>query len=105
MNDQLKTTLGIAEIIGDKREQILRIAEEHGASNLRVFGSVARGEATEDSDVDFLVEQDWTRLSAWGGMGLVVALEEELGRRVDVATEEELKPRIRERVLREAVPL
>lgn len=105
MSDQLKILLGIEEIIGDKRDEILRIAAENGATNLRVFGSVARGEATDDSDVDFLVEQDWTRLSGWGGMELVVALEELLGRRVDVATEEELKPRIRARVLREAVPL
>ncbi|MEO8609469.1 MAG: nucleotidyltransferase family protein [Chloroflexota bacterium] len=97
--------MGIADIIGDKRDQILRVAVEHGAENVRVFGSVARGEATADSDVDLLVDQDWTRLSSWGGMGLVVALEELLGRKVDVATEEELKPRIRERVLNEAVPL
>lgn len=100
-----KNTFGISEIIGDKRNQILQIAAQHGATNVRVFGSVARGEAHEDSDVDLLVEQDWSRLSAWGGMELVVALEELLGRKVDVATEEELKPRIRSRVLSEVVPL
>jgi predicted nucleotidyltransferase len=105
MSEMTKTALGIADIIGDKREQILRLAAEHGARNVRVFGSVARGEATAESDVDLLVDQDWTRLSSWGGMGLVVALEELLGRKVDVATEEELKPRIRTRVLDEAVPL
>ena len=105
MSGITKTHLGIADIIGDKREQILRLAAEHGARNIRVFGSVARGEATADSDVDFLVDQDWTRLSSWGGMGFVVALEELLGRRVDVATEEELRLRIRAQVLNEAVPL
>jgi hypothetical protein len=63
------------------------------------------GEATSKSDVDLLVDQDWTRLSGWGGMELIVALEDLLGCRVDVATVEELKPRIRQRVLAEAVPL
>lgn len=87
------------------REEILRIAEEHGASNVRVFGSVVRDEATPESDIDLLVEQDWSRLSAWGGMGLIIALEDLLGCKVDVTTLEELKPRIRERVLKEAVPL
>lgn len=77
----------------------------HGASNVRVFGSVARGEATLSSDVDLLVDQDWTRLSGWGGMALVVEAEALLGRKVDVVTVEELKPRIREQVLRDAVPL
>ncbi|GAB4517052.1 MAG: nucleotidyltransferase domain-containing protein [Anaerolineae bacterium] len=87
------------------RDEIIALAARYGASNIRVFGSVARGEATKDSDIDLLVEQDWSRLSGWGGMALIVALEDLLGRRVDVATLEELKPRIRERVLREAVPL
>jgi predicted nucleotidyltransferase len=105
MTQTTKTHLGIEDIIGDKRDQILQLAAEHGAANVRVFGSVARGEATPDSDVDLLIEQDWSRLSSWGGMGLVVALEELLGRKVDVTTEEELKPRIRARVLSEAVPL
>lgn len=100
-----KTKLGIEDIIGDKREALLKLAAKHGASNVRVFGSVARGEATEDSDLDLLVDQDWSRLSGWGGMELVVELEDLLERRVDVATEDELKPRIRERVLREVVAL
>ncbi len=97
--------LGIEDIIGDKRDAILRLAGQYGASNVRIFGSVARGEAIETSDVDLLVDQDWSQLSTWGGMGLVIELEELLGRKVDVATEEELKPHIRTRVLREAVPL
>lgn len=96
---------GIQAIIGNKRKKLLEIAHEHGASNVRVFGSVARGEADANSDIDLLVEQDWSRLSAWGGMGLVIALEDLLGRKVDLATEEELRPAIRERVLREAVVL
>ncbi len=88
-----------------KRAEILAIAARHGASNVRVFGSVARGEATPTSDIDLLVDQDWARLTAWGGMGLVVELESLLGYRVDVATLEELKPRLRQMVLKEAIPL
>ncbi|MCS6871315.1 MAG: nucleotidyltransferase domain-containing protein [Anaerolineae bacterium] len=87
------------------RTEILIIAARHGASNVRVFGSVARGQATEESDVDLLVDQDWSRLSAWGGVGLALELEALLGWRVDVITPEELKPCIRERILRESVPL
>lgn len=87
------------------RDQIIQLAGQHGASNVRVFGSVARGDATGDSDIDLLVDQDWQRLSAWGGMSLVVDLEELLGRHVDIATLEELKPRIKAQVLREAVAL
>lgn len=95
----------LKKLLIEKRNDILRIAAEHGASNVRVFGSVARGDDTETSDIDLLVDQDWTKLSAWGGMGLVIALEDLLGHKVDIATVEELKPRIRERVLREAIPL
>jgi len=97
--------LGIDQLLKEKRSDILTLAARYGATNVRVFGSVARGEATENSDIDLLVDQDWSRLSAWGGMELVVALEELLGRKVDVATEEELRPHIRQQVLREAVSL
>jgi predicted nucleotidyltransferase len=105
MSELQKQGPGIEEIIGDKRAQIIALAARYGANNVRVFGSVARGEATPDSDVGLLVDQDWSRLSGWGGMELVVALEELLGRKVDIATEEELRPRIKAYVLREAVPL
>ena len=83
-----KNHLGIDDLLKDKREAIVELAAQYGASNVRVFGSVARGEATESSDVDLLIDQDWSRLSGWGGMGLVIALEELLGRKVDVATVE-----------------
>jgi len=96
---------GIAEIIGDKRGEILRLAEQHGAFNVRVFGSVARGEATPDSDVDLLVEWDYSRLSPWGGVGFDMAVENLLGRRVDVVSEKTLHRLIRDQVLKEAVPL
>lgn len=104
MNEQI-TTIHTLEGLRTYRDEIIAIARRHGASNVRVFGSVVRGEATTDSDIDFLVKQDWSRLTSWGGMGLIVDLQDLLQCKVDVATEDELKPRIRERVLREAVSL
>ncbi|HJQ68735.1 MAG TPA: nucleotidyltransferase family protein [Blastocatellia bacterium] len=92
------------ELFRDKRETILRIARRHGASNVRVFGSVSRGEARPDSDVDFLVDLDEGRSLLDLG-GLLMDLQELLGRPVDVVTEKSLRPRIRERVLREAIRL
>lgn len=96
--------MNISEVVGDKREEVLRIAERHGARNVRVFGSVARGEATRDSDVDFLVDMEPGR-SLFDLGGLLVDLQELLGRRVDIVTERGLRPRLRERVLRDAMPL
>ncbi len=95
--------MGIEELRG-KRNEIFRLAARHGATNLRVFGSVARGEDDERSDVDFLVEMGIGRSLLDLG-GLLVDLEELLGRRVDVVTEKGLRTRIRDRVLSEAVPL
>jgi predicted nucleotidyltransferase len=88
----------------DKREAILQIAAKHGARNVRVFGSVARGEADEQSDIDFLVDMEPGRSLLDLG-GLLVDLQDLLGQNVDVVTERGLKPRIRERVLHEAVGL
>ena len=92
------------ELVGRKREDILRIAAQHGASNVRLFGSVARGEARSDSDVDFLVDVGPNH-SSWFPAGLLVDLEDLLGCKVDVVTEAGLHWYIRERVLKEAVPL
>lgn len=97
--------LGIDDLIGDKREDILRLAEKHGARNIRVFGSIARGEAGPDSDIDLLVEWDMTRISAWGGAGLDLELKALLGHEVDVVTVQDLHWAIRDRVLQEAVLL
>ncbi len=96
--------MGIEELLGTKREEILRTAARHGARNVRVFGSVARGEADERSDVDFPVDLEPGR-GLFDLGGLLMDLLELLGRRVDVVTERGLKIRVRERVLREAVPL
>ena len=96
---------GIEDVIGPHRSEILRIAERHGAMNLRVFGSVVRGEATADSDLDLLVTWDYERMTAWGSAGLWEELEALLGRPVDITSERGLNPLIREAVLAEAVPL
>jgi uncharacterized protein len=96
--------MGIAELLQGKREEILAIAARHGARNVRVFGSVARGEADEKSDVDFLVEMEQGRSLLDMG-GLLMDLQDLLGRKVDVVSERGIKARIRERVLKEAIPL
>ena len=87
-----------------KREDIARAAARHGARNVRVFGSVARGEADEASDIDFLVEMAPGRSLLDMG-GLLMELRELLQRDVDVVSERGLRREIRDRVLREAVPL
>ena len=91
-------------LLEEKREDILRIASEHGAREVRVFGSVARGEADRESDIDFLVELETGRSLLDLG-GLHMELESLLDRRVDVVTVRGLKARTRERMLREAVPV
>lgn len=92
------------ELIRRMRGEILRVCAEHGAHDVRVFGSLARGDADEQSDVDLLVRFDPDR-SLLDHARLVLKLEELLGRRVDVVSEGGIKARIRDRVLREAVPL
>jgi uncharacterized protein len=96
--------MDINALLQEKREAILQLAAKHGARNVRVFGSVARHEADEQSDIDFLVEMEPGRSLLDMG-GLLMDLRELLGREVDVMTERGLKPRIRERVLQEAVAL
>ena len=94
----------VEELLRQKRDDVRRIAEKHGASNIRVFGSVARGEARPDSDLDLLIDAG-PDTSFWFPAGLILDLEELLGCRVQVVTEKGLNPYIREHVLREAVPL
>jgi predicted nucleotidyltransferase len=87
-----------------RRSDVLRLAARYGASNVRVFGSVARGDAGTGSDVDLLVEFEADR-SLLDLIGLELDLRDLLGWHVDVATVASLKDRIRTRVLAEAVPL
>ncbi len=90
--------------VTDRRSQIERLASEHGVRDVRVFGSVARGETLDGSDVDFLVDLEPGRgLLDLGG--LLMDLRDLLECEVDVVTPSMLKPRILERVLAEAVPL
>jgi predicted nucleotidyltransferase len=92
------------DLLREKREEILRIAAKHGARSIRVFGSHAREDADARSDIDFLVEVEPGR-SLFDLGGLQYELEQLLGCPVDVVTERGLKARIRDRVLREAVPV
>ena len=91
-------------ILKQKREKVLETAARFGASNVRVFGSVARGEADESSDIDLLVNMEPGR-SLMDLGGLLVELQELLGTEVDLVTEKGLRPRIREQVLKDAIPL
>ncbi len=96
--------MNLRELLNSKREEILRVAAKHGARNVRVFGSVARGQADEESDIDLLVEMEPGRSLLDRG-ALWADLQELLGCKVDVVSDRGLKARIRGRVLREATPL
>ncbi len=96
--------MGVNALLNDKREEILLIAKEHGARNVRVFGSVARGEADEKSDIDFLVQlEPGSTLLMHAAM--IRELEALLGRRVEVVSERALRQKMKDRVLCEAIPL
>jgi uncharacterized protein len=92
------------EMLRERRDEIHRIAARHGVTSLRVFGSVARGEARPDSDLDLLIEVGPTT-SSWFPAGLIIDLEDLLGCRVEVVTEKALHPALRDAVLRDARPL
>ena len=92
------------EDVKRRREEILCVAARHGARNVRVFGSTARAEADDRSDVDFLVEMEPGRSLLDMG-GLLMDLQELLGCKVDVVSDKGLRARIRGRVVGEAVPL
>jgi len=96
--------MSVTDLLQSKRSEILRIAEKHGVRNVRVFGSSVRGDATEGSDIDFLVEPT-EETSPWFPAGLVEELERLLGRPVDVVTVESLYWLLRRRILKEAKPL
>jgi predicted nucleotidyltransferase len=94
----------LEELLKSKREEILRITTQYGAQNVRVFGSVARGEESPESDIDFLVQLE-PKTTLLKHNALIRELERLLGRKVDVVSERGLRQRIRDRVLNEAVPI
>ncbi|MBW2059969.1 MAG: nucleotidyltransferase family protein [Deltaproteobacteria bacterium] len=96
--------MAIDSLVKVKRDEILKVAARHGVTNVKVFGSAARGEITDKSDIDFLVETGEVRSSFFPG-GLIADLEELLGRRVDVVEPDGLHWFVRDRILKEAVLL
>lgn len=92
-------------LLNEKRQDIFSIAAKHGASNVRVFGSVVRGEATQNSDIDFLIDYDIAKTTSWFPTGLIHDLEALLERKVDVVPADSIYYFIREQVLGEAVAL
>jgi uncharacterized protein len=96
--------MDIGDLLGARREEVLQLAAKHGARNVRIFGSAARGEADAASDLDFLIDLEPGRNLLDMG-GLLMDLRSLLGRPVDVVSEKGLRPGIRARVLSEAVSL
>jgi hypothetical protein len=96
--------MGVDELLKQKRDEILRIASRHGAKNVRIFGSAARGQAGPDSDIDFLVDLEPD--SSLFDLGeLLLDLQELLERKVDVVTENSIYWLLKRRILKEALPL
>ena len=96
--------MNLEQLIKEKSAEIHRIAAQHGARNIRLFGSIVRGDSGPGSDIDFLVDTG-PETSSWFPAGLILDLEKILGCRVEVVTEKGLNPHLRDHVLREAVPL
>ena len=99
-----KANMNLSQLIQQKRRQVLEIAQGHGARNVRIFGSVARGETTETSDLDLLIEMAPER-TLLDIVAIKQDLEELLGCKVDVLTEAAISPYLRDKVLHEAVRL
>lgn len=97
--------MNLKQNLQQKRAEILAIANRHGAFNVRIFGSVARGEETENSDIDFLIDYDLSKVSPWFPVGLIDDLEKLLNRKVDVVTAQSLHYFIKEKILNEAIEL
>jgi predicted nucleotidyltransferase len=97
--------MSLKDLIHENREKILEITANHGAFNVRLFGSVARGEDTQDSDIDFLIDYDLEKISSWFPVGLVYDLEDLLGRKDDIVSAKSLHEFIKDRILAEAIML
>ena len=92
------------QAIRERRQEILEIASRHGAHDVRIFGSVARGDASESSDLDLIVRFEPAR-TLLDHAGLIGDLEDLLGTRIDVIDEDGMRPRFRKVVMKETVPL
>jgi predicted nucleotidyltransferase len=90
--------------IEEIKDKILPILKKYGVKRAGIFGSVARGESTEESDIDILVEIEGS-MSLLDFAGLKLELEEILGRKVDLGEYSAIKPLIREEILKEVVPI
>ena len=90
------------EVIQAKRDDVLQVARKHGVTSIRIFGSVARGDDSPESDIDLLITTGPV-VSSWFPAGLILDLEALLGRDVEIVTEPGLNPLLREQVLSEAV--
>ncbi|MCE5323907.1 nucleotidyltransferase family protein [bacterium] len=96
--------MGAIDIVRERRDDILKIASSHGAFNVRVFGSAVRGDDTSSSDIDFLVSMENGR-NLLDQAGLLVDLQELLGRKVDLVTDDSIYWLLRRRILKEAKPV
>jgi predicted nucleotidyltransferase len=96
--------MSVLELLRQQRSEILKLASQHGARNVRIFGSAARGQADADSDIDFLVELEPDRTLFDLG-ALLMDLQDLLGRRIDVVTDDSIYWLLRRKILKEAVPL
>lgn len=96
--------MAIDKALREKRQEIFRMAARHGVSGIRVFGSAARGENKEDSDIDLLIEVTGPT-TPWFPGGLADELEKFLGRRVDIVELDAIREPLRQRILREAIQL
>ncbi|MDZ4768120.1 MAG: nucleotidyltransferase domain-containing protein [Chloroflexota bacterium] len=105
MSDMQEKTVPTLHGLRARRDEIIALAHAHGASNVRVFGSVARGDSTAESDIDLLVTWDYARISSWGGVEFDRALHTMLGVRVDVISDDGLSHVMTHHILGEAVPL
>ena len=94
----------VHELLKKNRDDILQIASKHGVTHIRIFGSAARGESKEDSDIDFLIEVNGPT-TPWFPGSLVADLEKLLERRVDVVEPEAIREPLRKHILQEAVSL
>jgi predicted nucleotidyltransferase len=94
--------IDMTDVIRQRRDKIMQLADKYGAKNIRVFGSFARGDDNSESDADFLVNMEGSLLRR---IAFMQDLEDLLGRKVDVVTEKSIHWYVRESILKEAVPL